>query len=192
MQEISSYSISELMQAAQQCEQYEEFDIALKYYREILKIDPKQTGAKMGAERNINQLAKNVYFKSPVNLKLVTGRMELRRGLIVFVPSFGAEKEYEIDRIENPRIQLGRLVFDYDGAPINGYSCNVAKKWVALISEVKDGKYPACETGMLNTLEKYIRDNYSLDKIEDAAQYFMGITGCTYSDARVAVRRVLC
>lgn len=191
MQEELNYTIAELLQAASRCEQYEEYDIALKYYREVLKIDPNQSGAKLGTERNINQLAKTVYFKSLANLMLMTGRLELRRGLIVFVPESGAEVEYEIERIENPRIKLGRLTFDYDGRPINGYSCNVAKKWVALIGEVKEGRYPESENGMLNTLEKYVRDNYTLDGIEDAAQYFKDITGCTYSDARVAVRRVL-
>ncbi len=191
MQNKKDYTIEELLNVAQQCEQCEEFDMALKYYRETLKKQPKQSCAIMGVERTMNQLAKTVYFRSEANLKLTTGRLELRKGMIVFVSDMGVETEYDIEQIENPRIKLGRLVFDYEGSPIEGYSCSVAKKWVSVIEDVLEGRYPVLDNATLNAVEKYICDNYTLDTIDDAVDYFIGISGCDYSDARIVVRRVL-
>lgn len=191
MQNRKDYSIEELLNAAQQCEMIEEFDMALKYYRAALYKDPKLSSAKMGEERAKNQLAKVIYFRSPANFKLTTGRLELRRGMIVFVTDAGAETEYALEEIDNPKIQLGRLKFDYNGETIEGYSCNVAKKWVSIINEVKEGKYPDDGNFGLNKVEKYIKEHFSMSSLEEAIEYFAGITGCDYSDARIVVVRVL-
>lgn len=191
MQDKREYSIEELLNIAQQCEMAEEFDVALKYYRVALERDNKLSAAKMGVERAKNQLAKAIFFRSPANFKLTTGRLELRRGMIVFVSDSSSETEYELEYIENPKIQLGRLKFDYKGQTIEGYSCNVAKKWVALINEVKAGVYPVNAEGSLSTVEKYIKEHFTMANLEDAVEYFEGITGCDYSDARIVVVRVL-
>ena len=191
MQDKKNYSIEELLNAALQCEEYQEYDMALKYYRAVLEKEPKQSAAKMGVERAQTQLAKTIYFRSEANFKLVTGRLELRKGMIVFITDSSVETEYDMELIDNPTIKLGRLIFDYKGEPIDGYSCPVSKKWVSIINEVKQGKYPPTENGSLNAVETYIKNNYTLEKIEDAIEYFMGITGCDYSDAKIVVIRIL-
>lgn len=184
-------TVNELLDIARQCEGYEEFDLALKYYREVLKLSPGLQTAEMGIERARNELAKLVYFTTPASFKLVEGRLELRKGELVFVSITGTETEYLLEEIDNFGIKLGRLTFDYCGMPHEGYSCRGAKKWINMLTEAKEGGYPRIGNGGLTSLEKYIHDNYSREQKEEAIAYFMDMSGCNSSEARIAVHRIL-
>ena len=75
--------------------------MALKYYRAVLEKEPKQSAAIMGEERSKSQLANTIYFRSEANFKLTTGRLDLRKGMIIFVSDNNVETEYDIDLIDN-------------------------------------------------------------------------------------------
>ena len=127
----------------------------------------------------------------PANHSLVEGRLELRRGMLVFAGINGIEIEHWLEHIENPRIKLGRIVFDYDGKPIEGYSCSLAKRWIEILRLALNGKYPACEDQNYSAVEKYILENFIEETREDAVKYFMDLSGCDYQDSSIVVRRIL-
>ena len=43
--------INELLEIAQKCERYEEYDLALKYYKTVLDASPNLQAAEIGVER---------------------------------------------------------------------------------------------------------------------------------------------
>ena len=183
--------ISEYLEIARHCEKYEEYDIALKYYKLILEEKPNLQTALVGVQRARNELAKIVYFRSPANSRLVEGELQLRKGLLVFVPNCGSEDEYELDRISNYRVRLGRLEFVYNGMISVCYSCRYAKKWEKILRDTEEGIYPKGTQVGLTALEQYIDENFSRESMEDAIQYFMEMSGCKSQEARIVVRRIL-
>lgn len=188
---IEEWTLNDYLTTAQKCMDYSEYDMALKYYKEALKLEPEAQTAKFGIERARKELQKLIYFETPANFKMTSGKLELRLGMLVFVSSTSAEIEYEMEYLDNFRVGLGRLIFDYKGRKHEGYSCSAAKRWVKLLQEVKEGKYPGIDNRVASTVEKYIMDNFNKDSFEDAVDYFMEITECPYSDARIAVRRLI-
>ena len=191
MQEEAVMTINDLVSVAQKCMDYEEYDMAYKYFKEAFKLDTKSQTARFGMERAKKELEKRVYFESVANFKLVSGRLQLRPGMLVFSSIGGKETEYIVSEISNPRVQLGRLMFDYEGSRIEGYSCQAAKKWIRILEDAIEGRYPSLENKKMSSLEKYIRDNFDGDTIEDGVTYFMEIANCSPTDARIVVKRIL-
>ena len=128
---------------------------------------------------------------TPASFKLSEGRIELRKGSIVFISTTSAEAEYLIEDIDNMKVALGRFVFDYKGKTQPGYSCRSAKKLIELISDAKEGKYPRLSSDKSTTLEKYIHDNFTPDQKEEAIMYFKDMSGCLSEEARTTVARIL-
>lgn len=183
--------INKLLEVAKKCEYCEEYDLALKYYMAVLEISPNLQVAEIGKQRAKNELAKVVYYTTPASFKLSEGRLELRKSLLVYVSLLGGENEFLVEDIDNMKVSLGRLVFDYKGVTQDGYSCRVAKKWIEIINDAKEGKYPKINGGKLTTLEKYIHDNFTLEQKEEAILYFMDMSGCSSEEARISVASIL-
>ena len=183
--------INELLEIARKCERYEEYDLALKYYKTVLDASPNLQAAEIGVDRVRSELAKCVYYVTPASFKLSEGRIELRKGSIVFISTTSAEVEYLIEDIDNMKVALGRFVFDYKGKTQPGYSCRGAKKLIELINDAKEGKYPRLSSDKSTTLEKYIHDNFTPDQKEEAIMYFKDMSGCLSEEARITVARIL-
>lgn len=183
--------VNELLEIAKKCEQYEEYDLALKYYRTVLEAAPNLQVAEVGVDRVRSELAKCVYYVTPASYKLSEGRLELRKGSIIFISTTSAEAEYMIDDIDNMRVALGRFVFDYKGKPQDGYSCRNARKLIELIKDAKEGKYPKLSSEKSTSLEKYIQDNFTPEQKEEAIMYFKDMSGCLSDEARTTVARIL-
>lgn len=183
--------INELLETAKKCERYEEYDLALKYYNSVLEAAPNLQVAEVGVDRVRSELAKCVYYVTPASFKLSEGRIELRKGSIVYISTSSTESEYLIDDIDNMRVTLGRFVFDYKGKPQDGYSCRSAKKLIELIKDAKEGKYPKLSSDKSTTLEKYIHDHFTPDQKEEAIMYFKDMSGCLSDEARTTVARIL-
>lgn len=132
-----------------------------------------------------------MYYETPANCRLVEGRLQLRKGMLVFVPEQGLEDEYELDKISNYHVRLGRLEFDYNGQAGASYSCRYAKKWETVLKDTEDGIYPKTNGGGLTVLEKYIYENFSREMLEAAIDYFREMSGCKSEEARIVVRRIL-
>lgn len=191
MSEKKFVTADECVVLAKQFELYEQFDMALKYFRKAYEMDKANKDAEMGVERSKVSLAKKIYYQTPANYALTEGKLELRRGVLLFIGNNGIEIEHWLEYIENPRIRLGRLVFDYKGQPIEGYSCSVAKRWITTLKNVLKGKYPATDGQGLSSLEKYIHENFTASTLEEAVMYFMELSGCDSRDARIVVQRIL-
>lgn len=188
---MQNLSFEEAIAMAKRFEEYGQFDMALKYYRSAAEKKQDNKDAYVGAERCRLALKERIYYSTPANHSLVEGRLELRRGMLVFAGINGIEIEHWLEHIENPRIKLGRIVFDYDGKPIEGYSCSLAKRWIEILRLALNGKYPACEDQNYSALEKYVLENFTEETREDAVKYFMDLSGCDYQDSSIVVRRIL-
>lgn len=188
---MQNLSFEEAIAMAKKFEQYGQFDMALKYYRSASEKQQDSKDAHVGAERCRLALKERIYYSTPANYSLVEGTLELRRGMLVFSGNNGKEFEHWLEHIENPRIRLGRILFDYDGKPIEGYSCSLAKRWIEILRLVLNGKYPECEGQNYSAVEKYILENFSEDTKEEAIKYFMDLSGCDYQDSSIVVWRIL-
>lgn len=190
--EEKNFSASEYIKLAEQCEDSKQFATAMKYYQKAFELDPRQKTAQIGVERMQTELANQVYFKTEANYKLFKGQLELRNGVLVFVSQNGSDMFYQISEMENLRVALGRLTFDYPGEPAPvGYSCKNIKEWMNLLSDAKEGKYPTLEESGYNTLEKYIAEHFTRNNIEDAIEYCTQMAGIGYADARAIVEKVI-
>lgn len=184
--------VNENISKAQKCEDYGEFCAALNYYSEVLEVDPNHSSAKLGVQRMNSELAKRVYFQTEANYKLTNGRLELRQGMVVFVGCNGTEMKYLISDIENPKVSLGRLGFDYQGQKnAAGFSCGQAREWILLIKNAKEHKYPKIEQSSYNTLEKYISDHFTKDNYDEAVVYFCEMSKISKVEAERIVGEIL-
>lgn len=192
MGDNSINDINDCISKAQKCEDYGEFCAALKYYNKVLSMDANHSSAKQGVARMESELAKLVYYKSKANYKLTNGRLELRQGSVVFVGENAVEMPYSIELIENPKVSLGRLGFDYEGEKnAAAFSCASAKEWVRLIKNAKEGIYPRVENQDYNTLEKYVSEHFTRSSYEEAVTYFCEMSNLSKTEAERVVGDIL-
>lgn len=191
MEQEKNWNANDYIKMAEKCEDFKEYATALKYYEKAAELDPKQRTAVIGADRMRTELANQVYFQTEANYKLTSGRLELRNGLLVFVAATGSDMSYQIADMENLRVALGRLTFDYPGEPAPvGFSCKSIKEWMNVISDAKEGRYPSLEEGGYNALQKYIADHFSKSNIDEAIEYCTQMSGMGYADAKIIVEQL--
>ena len=89
--------INELLEIAKKCEQYEEYDLALKYYKTVLDASPNLQTAEIGVDRVRSEMAKCVYYVTPASFKLSEGRIELRKGSIVFMVELAKKLKTKVE-----------------------------------------------------------------------------------------------
>lgn len=132
-----------------------------------------------------------IYFRTEANYNLVSGRLELRRGCVIFIGKNGVDRTYQLSDMQNIHIALGRLTFDYAGeaAPV-GISCKSMKEWLNILNEAKEGRYPDSETAGLNTLEKFVSEHFSKDTVDEAIEYCIQISGMGYAEAKAITDRI--
>lgn len=191
MEQEKILTANDYIKMAEECEQYKKFAAAKRYYQKAFELDPRQKSAQMGVACMEKEIANQVYFRTEATYNLVSGRLELRTGCVVFVGRNGVDKTYQLDQMENIRVALGRLTFDYpeEAAPI-GISCKSMKDWIGILEDAKSGKYPNVENVGLNTLEKFIADHFSKDTMDDAVEYCTQMSVMGYAEAKAVVERI--
>ena len=191
MEQEKILTANDYIKMAEECEQYKKFAAAKRYYQKAFEIDPRQKSAQMGVACMEKEIANQVYFRTEATHNLVSGRLELRTGCVVFVGRNGVDKTYQLDQMENIRVALGCLTFDYpeEAAPI-GISCKSMKDWIGILEDAESGKYPNVENVGLNTLEKFIAGHFSKDTMDDAVEYCTQMTVMGYAEAKAVVERI--
>lgn len=192
MEQEKILTANDYIKKAEECEKYKEFSTAMKYYQKAYELDPRLKAAQGGVERMEKEMANQIFFRTEANYKLIKGRLELRTGRVVFIGNNGTGMSYLLDKMENIRVEFGRLTFDYpeEASPI-GFSCKAIKDWISLLADAKEGKYPNSENGGLNILEKYIADHFTKETMAEAIEYCTQMSVMGYADAKIVVERIL-
>lgn len=192
MEQEEILTANDYIKKAEECEKYKEFSTAMKYYQKAYELDPRLKAAQGGVERMEKEMANQIFFRTEANYKLIKGRLELRTDRVVFIGNNGTGMSYLLDKMENIRVEFGRLTFDYpeEASPI-GFSCKAIKDWISLLADAKEGKYPNSENGGLNILEKYIADHFTKETMAEAIEYCTQMSVMGYADAKIVVERIL-
>ena len=191
MEQEKILTANDYIKKAEECEKYKEYSTAMKYFQKAYELDPRMKAAQGGVERMEKEIANQIFFRTEANYKLTNGRLELRKGRVVFIGRNGTNMSYQLSDMENIRVEFGRLTFDYPGeaAPV-GFSCKAIKDWVSLLADAKEGKYPNSHNGGLNILEKYIADHFTKETMAEAIEYCTQMSVMGYADAKIVVERI--
>lgn len=132
-----------LLIRAQEFEENEDYEAAISYYNKVLDIDLGRQEAKDGLERVKYALQNYIYFETDANKVFSMGKMQLKKGLLIYKANSGKEERYNLEDIYNIRKSMGCLVFMYGKKKLEiSYGCSRVKEWIGLIEQAQKGKYP--------------------------------------------------
>lgn len=175
---------------AKKCIDLEEYEVALNYYREILKLDIQDSAAKRGEEYMRSELRQKVYFQTAATWRLLEGRLELHWGELVFWPIRNQRICYDFRMVKDLSVQKGKIMFDYWSEHVE-IACKFPKKWRDILKNALDGRYPRLPNDKYSALEIYISNHYDWEQRDQALKYFIELSGVSEACAEPIVDEIL-
>lgn len=148
---MSSFSCGEdiriILDNASYYEDKTDYDRAMRFYEEALRIDPHNDKAKKSIER-INGILDNYIFKEcNCNVGLMPGVLQLKRDSVVFVNQRSRTIKYSLEDIHDVKVSMGSLNFKVKDSPGSStFSLRNAKEWVELITDAQNNIFPNTST----------------------------------------------
>lgn len=175
---------------ANRCEELGEYEVALNYYKKILKIDPADMVAKAKETQMRNELKDRIYYQTDAVWRFLQGRLELHWGELDFWPIRSQKKSYDFRMIRNLKLDHSKIKFEYWTENVE-ISCKYAKKWKVIIENAMEGRYPRLPNDKYSALELYISSHFTWEQREEALKYFIDWSGINEESAGIIIDEIL-
>lgn len=189
---IPGVNTENLLMRARSFEEEGELESALEYYDRVLDVDFSNEEAREGISRVKAEMENYVYYETQGNSLFKYGKLQLKKGILIFKVNNGKEIIYNLNNIRNIRKTMGCLGFIYEGKATEiTYGCSQATEWVNIIQKAQLGIYPEIQRKTNGSLEKYILENYNSKSIVKAIKYYREQTGVSLAEAKAQVENLL-
>lgn len=180
--------VENLLIRARTFEEEGELEAALDYYNRVLDIDFSNEEGQEGLER-VKDIIKNyVYFETEANSIFKFGRLQLKKGILIFKDNKGKETIYDLNNMRNIRKTVGCLGFLYSGKITEiTYGCNRASEWVEVLGKAQLGIYTEMKTMKRGELEEYVLNNFSSKSKVKAIKFYRERTGIGLAEAKAII-----
>ncbi len=139
---ISGANTNNLLMRAKNFEAEGDYLSALDYFNRVLDIDATQLEASKSVARVKDIVANYVYMETTANSLFSFGKLQLKKGYLVYRTNSGKETVYNLNRIHKLRKTFGNLGFMYDGRITEvTYACKHIDEWINTISKAQMGHY---------------------------------------------------
>lgn len=140
---VNGMNANNLLNRAKDFENRGDLETALEYYNKVLDLDFTCQEGRLGIERVKLKLVNYVYYECEANQVFSSGKLQIRKGALVYVSKNGSEERYEFSGIRNLRRNMGCLAFDYPGKWGEvSFGCMHKDEIMPLILNAQNGIYP--------------------------------------------------
>lgn len=185
---VTGSNIDNLLKRAGAFEEEGELEAALDYYNRVLDIDFSNEEGKEGFDRVKDKIKNYIYFETDGNSVFKFGRLQLKKGILIFKDNKGKETVYDLKGLKNIRKTVGCLGFSYSGRLTEiTYGCNRASEWVEVLGKAQIGIYPEIRRMKRGELEEYILNNFSPKSKIKAIKFYRERTGRDLGEAKAVI-----
>lgn len=190
---VNGIDIDNLILRAKEFELDCKYEMAIDYYNQVLDADISKQEAHAGIDRINNIINDYVYFESPANRLFTAGKLQLKKGRLLFTDKKGKTTVYELRWLKKPQLISGGFSFTYGETPSGiSFICkDKGPEWIKVISNALSGIYPAMYNPQSNGIDNYIRNNFNIKTKVLAIKYYRDMTGASFTEAKSKVDEIL-